>query len=141
MSFFRRIAPRRAVEDFAHEWRRPNPYRWRILAVSAAATFAMLVVLIPEGERVPPAPPEVTYITSFAPDRTDAEIIASNIENQRIKDQREAEAAAREERRRENFRALARATGLDADELERQYSDEPTEPRAAPQQAQAAGAE
>jgi len=31
MSFWRQISPRRAVTDFANEWRQPNPYRWRVL--------------------------------------------------------------------------------------------------------------
>ena len=71
---------------------RPNPYRWRVLGVSVAATFALMVVMIPESERIEPRPPEVTWITTFQPDRTDAEIIASNIENQKRKDKLAAEA-------------------------------------------------
>jgi hypothetical protein len=83
----------------------------------------------------------VTYITTFDPDRTDAEIMASNLENQKLKEQREAAAAARAERRRENARALARATGLDPEELERQFSDAPKPAQAATAQPQGAGGE
>ena len=83
MSFWRRISPRRAVEDFAEEWRRPQPYRWRALGLAVAATFALMVILIPESQRAEPARPNVTYITSWRADRTDEEIIASNLENQR----------------------------------------------------------
>lgn len=121
--------------DFVQEWRAPNPHRWQVLGVSVAATFALMVVFMPDSQRVPPAKPEVTWITTFAPDRTDAEIVASNEANQRVQDERRAEAAAREERRKEAFRALGRATGLDVDELERQYSDDPAaaETPAAPQ--------
>jgi len=125
MSFWRQISPRGAVGDFVHEWRRPNPYRWRVLGVSVAATFAMMVILIPESQRIEPRPPEVTWISTFEPGRTDAEIVVSNIENQKRKDERKAEAEARAERKRDAARALARASGFDPDELERQYGDKP----------------
>ena len=131
MSFWRRISPRGAIEDLVHEWRRPNPYRWRILGVSVAATFALMVVMIPESERVEPQPPEITWITTFRPDRTDEEIMASNIENQKRKDAAEGEAVARAEERQQRARALGQAMGFDVDELERQYSDDP-EPAASP---------
>ena len=125
MSFWRRISPRGAIEDLAHEWRRPNPYRWRVLGVSVAATFALMVVMIPESERVEPQPPEITWITTFRPDRTDEEIIASNRENQARKDRLAAEAEARDLERRRRARALGEAMGFDVDELERQYGDDP----------------
>lgn len=131
MSFWRRISPRGAIEDLVHEWRRPNPYRWRILGVSVAATFALMVVMIPDSERVQPRPPEITWITTFRPDRTDEEIIASNIENQKRKEALQAQEEARREERRKRARALGRAMGFDVDELERQYSDDP-EPAASP---------
>lgn len=136
-SFLRRISPRGAIMDFVQEWRAPNPHRWQVLGVSVAATFALMVVFMPDSQRVPPAKPEVTWITTFAPGRSDAEIVASNEANQLVKDQRAAEAAAREERRKEAFRALGRATGLDVDALEKQYSEDPpaTEASAAPQPA------
>ncbi len=142
MGFWRQISsPRDAAGDFVHEWRRPNPYRWRILGVSVAATFTMMVILIPDSERIEPRAPEVTWITTFEPGRTDEQIVASNIENQKRKDQLKAEAAERAERKRNAARALARASGFDPDELERQYGDKPaakpSEP--APRPATAAG--
>ena len=133
MSFWRQISPRGAVGDFVHEWRRPNPYRWRVLGVSVAATFTLMVVMIPDSERIEPRPPEVTWITTFEPGRSDAAIVASNIENQKRKDKLKAEAEARAERKREAARALARASGFDPDELARQYGDDPA-PAATPSQ-------
>lgn len=123
-SFWRNVSPTGAVRDFLGVWR-DNPYRWRVLAVSAVLTGTMIYGFIPESQRAEPERPTVTYITSFAPDRTDAEIIASNIENQKLKEQRQALIAEREERRREAFRALGRATFLDVDALEKQYSEDP----------------
>lgn len=132
MSFWRQISPRGAIGDLIHEWRKPNPYRWRVLGVSVAATFTLMVVMIPDSVRIEPRPPEVTWITTFSSDRTDAEIVASNIENQKRKDKLAAEAAERAERAREAARALARASGFDPDELERQYGDKPAAKAATP---------
>lgn len=137
MNFWRQISPRRAVEDFAHEWRQPNPYRWRVLGVSVAATFALMMLLLPESERIQPQPPEVTWITTFAEGRTDAEIVASNIENQQRKDRLAAEAAEREERRRQAYKALGRATGVDVDSMEAEIERERAAEQAAARQDQA----
>jgi hypothetical protein len=133
MSFLRRISPRRAVADFAHEWQQPNPYRWRVLGVSIAATFAILMVFIPEDQRVTPRPPEVTWITTYEPGRTDEEIAASNLLNQQRKEQLAAQQAAREERRKELYRQLGRATGLDVDAMEAEIARERAAEEAAAQ--------
>ena len=142
MSYWRRLNPRGGIEDLIDYWRQPTPYRWQILGLSVAATFTMMVVLIPESERVEPKRPEVTYITTFEPGRTDEQIRASNLENQRRKDAREAELAERAERRREAYRALARASGFDPDELERDFGDDAAAtPSTAPSQSPATGDE
>ncbi len=136
MSFWRRISPRRAVVDFAHEWQQPNPYRWRVMAVSIAATFAILMVFIPEDQRVAPQPPQVTWITTYAPDRTDEEILASNLANQKRKEELAAQRAAREERRKELYRQLGRATGVDVDAMEAEIAREQAAEEAAAAAAQ-----
>ena len=133
MSYWRRISPRGAISDFVEEWRRPQPYRWQILGLAVAITFAMMVFLIPESQRIPPARPEVTYITTWQEGRTDEEIAASNAANQARKEEAARLAEERQARRREAFRALGKASGFDVDELERQYSEdapatEPAEP-------------
>ena len=124
MSFWRRISPRRAVADFAHEWQQPNPYRWRVLGVSIAATFAILMVFIPEDQRIEPRPPQITWITTYAPGRTDEEILASNLANQQRKEELAKLQAEREERRKELYRQLGRATGLDVDAMEAEIARE-----------------
>jgi hypothetical protein len=125
MSYWRRISPRGAIADFIEEWRRPQPYRWQILGLAVAITFAGMVFLIPDSERIPPARPEVTYITTWQEGRTDEEIAASNAANQARKDEAAKLAAEQQARRREAFRALGKASGFDVDELERQYRDDP----------------
>ena len=141
MSFWRRISPRRAVEDFAEEWRRPQPYRWRALGLAVAATFALMVILIPESQRAEPARPNVTYITSWRADRTDEEIIASNLENQRRQEELAAIQARRAELRRDMYRELGRATGIDVAEMEREIARQEAAERAATQAQDTSGEE
>ncbi|MCB2067235.1 MAG: hypothetical protein KDE15_11435 [Erythrobacter sp.] len=122
--FLRRVSPRRAVGDFADQWRQPTPHRWQLLGVAMAATFAIFMLFVPKSERMMPAPPDVTYISTFDDGRTEAEIIASNCANQRLQDDLAALEEATEERRREVYKALGRATFVDVDEMERQIEAE-----------------
>ena len=118
MSFWRRISPKQAIDDFSDQWQQPTPHRWHIMGVAIAATFAVFMVFIPESQRAPPARPDVTYITTYAPGRTLEEIQASNTANQERKDALAARRAAIEERKKELYRTLGRATFIDVDAME-----------------------
>jgi hypothetical protein len=132
MSFLSNVSPTGAVGDLVHEWRRPNPYRWRILGVSVLATFSLAYLLIPPPQRAEPPKPKVTYISTLAPDRTDAEIVAENRANQQRQDVIRAWKARQIEQRKQFFRTLGRTTGLDVDALEKQFTDTPRAKPAAP---------
>lgn len=119
MSFWRKISPTRAAKDFATEFRRPNPYRWYIVCVALAATFAVFSIMWQEGGRGDPARPEVFYITSWRDGRSDAEIVKGNIANQKEKDQLAAAQKAGDERVKDMYRALGRVSGMDVDKIER----------------------
>jgi len=127
-SYWRNVSPRGAVGDLWHEWRRPNPYRWQILLISILATFSLAYILIPPSVRQPPPKPQITYISTLAPNRSDADILAENRENQQVQDALRAQDAARAERRKQFFRTLGRASGFDVDKLEKQYKDAPAKP-------------
>ncbi|WP_133304007.1 hypothetical protein [Aurantiacibacter aquimixticola] len=116
--FFRRISPRKAVRDFTGHWKQPTPHRWQILGVACAATFALFMLFLPETERAPPERPELIWITTLDEDRSEAEIIADNCANQRLKNELQAKLDERAELRREIYRALGEATFIDVDELE-----------------------
>ena len=132
--FFRQISPKRAAKDFAGAWDQPTPYRWHILALAAAITFAMLYFLIPPSTRIPPARPDVTWITTFAEGRTEGEIIASNCANQELKDELESRLAQRAELRKELYKQLGRATFIDVDAMEAEAeADRAAEAAANPQ--------
>lgn len=114
-----RFNPKTGALDFWQEFRKPNPYRWPILIVS---TFPLLLIfywLSSETVYKDPERPQITYITTFDPTRTDAEIIASNEENQEIKELREEAQAALEARKRELYKALGAAAGMDVEEIDR----------------------
>ncbi len=122
--FLRRVSPKRAVVDFAQQWQQPTPHRWPILGVALAMTFALFMLFIPASQRIVPQRPEVIYISTFADDRSEAEIIASNCENQRFRNELEARLEERAELRRDIYKALGRATFIDVDEIEQAAADE-----------------
>jgi hypothetical protein len=138
MNYLQRFNPRGAFEDLVGYWRQPTPYRWQILALSVALTFTGMVLLIPESQRQPPKHPTVTYISTFEPGRSDAEIAASNLANQKRQDELDAQRAAAEERRKERVRALARATGIDVEAMERQIARDKARDEAAAARAERA---
>ena len=115
-----RLNPGPGISDFWSEFRKPQPYRWPILAVSALPFAVIFYWAANEEVYLPPERPTVTYITSFAPDRSEAEIIASNEANQAKKDALRAQQEEFEQQKREMYRALGRATGVDVDAMEKQ---------------------
>lgn len=171
MRMIQRLNPTPGIADFWREFKRPNRYRWPILAGSALLTASLMFLLtdhavylnwlvgavlvliggvalaafLAEGirirlsvlavaalmtcgllyqftrerVRIPTRPPEVTYISTFRPGRSDAEIAASNRVNQKQQEALRAEQARREEKAKDAYRALGRATGLDVDAMER----------------------
>ena len=130
-----RFNPTGGILDFWNEIRRPTPYRWPILGLSLLCSFALLFWVTKERVLVPPEPPKVSFISTFAEGRTDAEIIASNLANQKRKEQREAEQAKRDEEVKAAYRALGRATGLDVDAMERKIAEEKAAEEAAARKA------
>ncbi len=93
-----------------------------VLALAGLMTFTLMYQFTKERVIVPPRPPEVTFISTFADGRSDAEIQASNIANQAVQDRWQAELARREEEAKDAYRALGRATGLDVDAMEREIA-------------------
>ncbi|MBX7526049.1 hypothetical protein [Qipengyuania vesicularis] len=122
------------INDFIQEWKKPTPYRWPILAASFAISGSLLFWVTQEKYYYPPQEPDVTYITTYAADRTDEEIRQSNIENQRLKDEREAEEARLIERRRELYKEVGAASGLDVEAMEAQIEAEEAAAAAAERQ-------
>jgi hypothetical protein len=118
-SFFRQVSPRGAILDFVEVYRQAGKNRWRIAAAAAACTFGTFAVMWQEEVRGPPRPPVITYITTWDGHRTDAEIVASNIANQKRKDRLAAEQARLDAEVREIYKTIGRASGMDVDSIDK----------------------
>ncbi len=118
--YWQHVSPTGALSDLVGVWHQAGKNRWRIALLSACCTFGIFWMMWLEEGKGPHPPPKVTYITSWRADRTDEEIIASNIENQKFKDEFEAEQAVREKRVREIYKSLGRYTGVDVDRIEQE---------------------
>jgi len=119
-----RFNPTDAVSDFVAVWREAGSRRWWFLLAAAATTMAVFSLVVWEEHRVQPKPPEIVWINSWRPDRSDAEIRASNIAHQQLKEKETAEQAAREEEVRKIYKTLGRISGMDVDGIERRAKAE-----------------
>lgn len=126
-TFLRQVNPRGAINDFREVWRQAGHNRWRFAAISAACTIAVFSVMFQEGAVGPPRRPTIDYITVWDPHRTDAEIMASNIANQKRKERLAAEQAARDEEVRQIYKTIGRASGMDVDAIEAKAKAEQAE--------------
>lgn len=122
--FWRDVNVRGAWGDLRTVMEQAGPNKWRIGLLSAACTVGIFSVMWQEGGRGLPKPPTVTYITSWPADRTEAEIIASNIANQKRKEKLAAEQARREEEVRQIYRKIGRYSGMDVEAIEKKAEAE-----------------
>ena len=139
MSYWQKINPGGAIADFITVFREAGRNRWRIAAVAAATTFGIFSTMAQESWRIPPPKPELTYVTSWRADRSEAEIIASNIENQRIKEAKAALEAKNAEELRQMYKTLGRYSGMDVDKIEKQAAADRAAEQAAKRSAPVAG--
>ncbi|AOL95765.1 hypothetical protein [Porphyrobacter sp. LM 6] len=113
-----RFNPGPGLADFWREIRRPNPYRWPILALSVMPVTGILAWALEQEYFGEPERPKIEYITTLDPTRTDAEIVAENRANQEIKDLRAAEEERIAAEKRKMYKSLGAATGLDVEAME-----------------------
>ena len=113
-----RFNPAPGLADFWNEIRRPNPYRLPILVLSLMPAAAILAWALGTTVYAEPERPRITYITTLDAARTDAEIAAENSANQQVKELRAAELARIATRKREMYKALGAAAGMDVEAIE-----------------------
>ena len=92
--------------------------------LAGACTFGVFYMMSNQGGKAPHRPPEVTYISSWKADRSDAEIVKSNLRNQKIKDQLEAEQAVRDAKVKGIYRTLGKISGMDTEKIEAEAAAE-----------------
>ena len=119
MSFLRHVNPSGALGEFASVFRDAGPKRWPIAALSAITAMFIFSSMAGESWKMPRKLPEITYITTFPEDWTEAESKAFREERQRQKEAREAEIAKADKETRELWEALGRASGMDVDAIEK----------------------
>lgn len=105
--------------------------RWGILAI-AAVIAAIPIYQFAKFRVIGPGPrADVTWITTFAPNRSDEEIMRSNIEAQKRADAEAALEKQVEDRKKDLYRTLGRATGVDVDAMQKQIDAEDAQDNAA----------
>lgn len=117
-TYWRNVNPVGAIADFRTVYEQAGRNRWRFALAALAVTAGIFSIMWQEEVRGPPPRPKVTFITSWRADRTDAEILASNIANQKRKDRLAAEQAQRDAEVRGIYKAIGRASGMDVDAIE-----------------------
>jgi hypothetical protein len=121
-----RFNPVPGFADFWNEIRRPRPYRWAFMTASVLPVMVILYWAVSQVEYKAPERPQIDYITSFEPERTEAEIIASNRANQEVKELREAAEENISRRKRDMYKALGAAAGMDVEAIQRKAEAERT---------------
>jgi hypothetical protein len=119
-----RFNPASGLADFWNEIRRPQPYRLPILLLSSLPVAGMLYWGMNSTSYGEPERPKIQWITTLDEARTDAQIVAENISNQELKDLRAAEEARIAEAKRNMYKALGAAAGMDVDAIERKAAAE-----------------
>ncbi|TCM18016.1 hypothetical protein EDF56_105365 [Novosphingobium sp. PhB165] len=126
MSLFKRsgywkdVSPTGMLADFRAVWKEAGQNRWRIAAVSAACTFGVFYMMAMQEGKGPHPPPKVTWISVLPEHQTDAEILASNVANQKRKEAWAAEMAQRDKDVREMYKVIGRYSGMDVDKIARE---------------------
>lgn len=117
MSSLTRFNPKTGIADFWHEFRKPNPFRIPMLLASMVPLMVIFYWLSGETHYRTPERPRITYITTYDPNRSDAEIAASNAANQEVKKLREAAEDELAERKRNIYKSLGKGLGMDVDKI------------------------
>lgn len=118
------VSPTGMIADFREVWRQAGQNRWRFAVVAAACTAGVFTVMMQQEASAPHLPPKVTYISVLPSHRTDAEIMASNLANQKSKEAFAREQAKRNEDVRNLYKTLGRVSGMDVDKIAREADAE-----------------
>lgn len=122
--YWKDVHPTGMVADFKAVWKEAGHNRWRIAAVSAACTFAVFYLMYQQEGKGPHPPPKVTYISTLPEHRTQADIIASNVENQKRKEAVARILAERDEEVRNIYKTVGRMSGMDVEKIAREAEAE-----------------
>lgn len=131
MSFFNNINPAGAIGDFVTVFREAGPRRWYVSIAAASMTVLTFSLITMDSWKKQRALPEITYITSWPADRTEAETRAFIAENQKRKEALEAAQNAADEDTRKLWKTLGRVSGMDVDAMDAKGAAERAKEQAA----------
>jgi hypothetical protein len=117
---WRNASPTGAIGDFIAVYKQAGRNRWWVAILAALTTVGVFSIMAGENWIGPRPKPKVTWITTFAPDRSEAEIVASNIANQKRKDALAAEQARREAEVRALYEKIGQYSGVDVEAAKKQ---------------------
>lgn len=122
--YWKDVNPTGMVADFMIVWKQAGNNRWRIAAVAGACTFGLFYMMTTQEGKGPHPPPKVTWISTLKPNRSDAEIEAENLANQKAKVANAREMARRDKEVRELYKSVGRVSGIDVDKIAREAEAE-----------------
>jgi hypothetical protein len=135
--YWKHVNPTGMVADFKEVWRQAGHNRWRIAAVSGACTFAVFYLMFTQEGSAPHPPPKVTWISVLDEHRTDEQIVAENVANQKAKESNARELARRAKEVRELYKTIGRLSGMDVEKIAREAdAEEAAEAKAEREQAE-----
>ncbi len=113
MSFVKKISPSGAFNDIVAIFRDEQQHKWLFFMAAAIPPALLILALYFDSERLSKRPPpEIFYFESWSAERSYDEVLAERPARKALRD-------AFEEEKRQNFKALGRASGIDVDKIER----------------------
>ena len=106
MSFFARLSPIRAINDLRQYLAGRPPYEIVFLGLAIVITTFFIYLFARNDYAPPPYRPDIIYVEQWPLSRTDAQIRAAQIVDQKVKEKRLAAEKAAEEKRRAEFRKV-----------------------------------
>lgn len=122
--YWKDVNPTGMIADFRVVWKQAGRNRWRIALLSAACTFGVFYMMSTQEAEAPHPPPKIIYISTLPPHRSDKEIEAENVANQKRKEIWEAEQAKRNKEVRDIYKTVGRMSGMDVDKITREADAE-----------------
>lgn len=109
MAFFARLSPIRAITDLRSYLAGRPSYEIGFLALAIVITGVFLYLFSRDDIPPPAYQPDIVYVQQWPLSRTDAEIRAAQVVDQKVKTQRLAAEKAEQEKRKAEFRKLDNA--------------------------------
>ena len=106
MSFFARLSPIRAINDLRSYLAGRPSYELIFLTLAVVITGFLIYLFARNDYTPPPYRPNIIYVEQWPMSRTDAQIHADQIVNQKAKEKRLVELKAAQDKRKAEFKKV-----------------------------------